>query len=57
MSRFLLIASLFLCVGGAFAQSAEKESAAVLEFGGAGARSLTEGQASFGPTVALEVTR
>lgn len=54
--RFVLIASLFLCAGNAFAQSAEKESAAVLELGGAGARSLTEGQSSFGPTVAVEVT-
>jgi hypothetical protein len=54
--RFVLIASLFLCAGNTLAQSAEKESAAVLELGGAGARSLTEGQSSFGPTVAVEVT-
>jgi hypothetical protein len=55
-SRFVLIASLFLCAGNAFGQSVEKESAVVLELGGAGSRSLTEGQSSFGPTVAVEVT-
>lgn len=38
------------------AQSVEKESAAVIEFGAAADRSLTEGQSSFGPTVAVEVT-
>lgn len=54
--RFMLIAALFFCAGNAYAQSAEKESAAVLELGGATERSLTEGQSSFGPTVALEVT-
>ena len=54
--RLLLIASLFLCAGNAFAQSVEKESAAVLELGGAADRSLTEGASSFGPTVAVEVT-
>ena len=50
------MASLFLCAGDVFAQSAEKESAAVLELGGAGAWSLTEGQSSFGPAAAVEVT-
>jgi hypothetical protein len=54
--RFMLIAFLFLCAGNAFGQSVEKESTAVLELGGAGSRSLTEGQSSFGPTVAVEVT-
>src|SRR6202162_5052415 len=52
----MLIAFLFLCAGNAFGQSVEKESTAVLELGGAGSRSLTEGQSSFGPTVAVEVT-
>jgi hypothetical protein len=50
------MAVLFLCTRNTFAQSAEKESAAVLELGGSGERSLTEGQSSFGPTVAVEVT-
>ena len=54
--RFVLIASLFLCAGNAFGQSVEKESAAVLEIGGAAERSLGEGNSSFGPTVAMEVT-
>jgi hypothetical protein len=44
-----------LCCSQAFAQSGEKEIA-VLEVGPAASRSLTEGQSSFGPTVALEVT-
>src|ERR1700726_467441 len=52
----MLIAFLSLCAGNAFGQSVEKESTAVLELGGAGSRSLTEGQSSFGPTVAVEVT-
>jgi len=56
-----LIASLLLCSGHAFAQSAdqepaEKEPAAVLELGGAAAWSLKTGLSSFGPTVAVEVT-
>lgn len=38
------------------AQSVEKESAAVIELGAAADRSLTEGESSFGPTVAFEVT-
>jgi hypothetical protein len=45
-----------LCRGQSLAQSVEKEPAAVIELGGAANRSLTEGQSSFGPTVALEVT-
>jgi hypothetical protein len=40
----------------AYAQSVDKEPAAVIELGGAAGRSLTESQSSFGPTVALEVT-
>jgi hypothetical protein len=38
------------------AQSVEKEPAAVIELGAAADRSLTEGQSSFGPTIAVEVT-
>lgn len=54
--RFILIVSLLLWAGDVFAQSAEKESVAVVELGGAAERSLTEGNSSFGPTVAVEVT-
>jgi hypothetical protein len=45
-----------ICAGTSLAQSPEEEPAAVLELGGAAGRSLTEGQSSFGPTVAVEVT-
>jgi hypothetical protein len=57
-TKFVLLASLFLCCGNAFAQSedADKEPVAVLELGGAASRSLTEAESSFGPTVAVEVT-
>ncbi|MGA8429968.1 MAG: hypothetical protein WB729_09115 [Candidatus Sulfotelmatobacter sp.] len=50
--------SLLLCLslGNAFAQSADKEPVAVLEFGGAADWSVNEGGSSFGPTVAVEVT-
>jgi len=54
--RCLFIACLFLCAGSAFAQSAEKESAAVVELGGAGAWNVKDGGGSFGPTIAVEVT-
>jgi hypothetical protein len=52
----VVIGSLFLCSAFAFAQSAEKEPTAVVELGTAVNRSLTEGQSSIGPTVAVEVT-
>ncbi len=52
----MLIASLFLCLGNAFAQSVDKEPAAVVELGGAGGWSLKGGGPSAGPTVAAEVT-
>jgi hypothetical protein len=52
----LLIAFLSCCSDPSFAQSLEKEPAAVLEIGGAAGRSLAEAQSSFGPTVAVEVT-
>jgi hypothetical protein len=55
-SGFLLIASLLLWAGNVFAQSTEKEPIAVVELGAAAERSLTEGNSSFGPTVAVEVT-
>jgi len=60
----VLIAAFFLGAGHgsaqpdehAPAQSDEKEPAAVLELGGAGSWSLEDGNSSFGPTVAVEVT-
>ena len=52
----VLIAALFLCAGNAFAQSVEKEPAAVVELGGAAGWNLKDGGSSFGPTVAVEVT-
>jgi len=51
-----LIAALFLCLGNAFAQSIDKDPAAVIELGGATGSNLTGGESSFGPTVAVEVT-
>jgi hypothetical protein len=57
-TKFMLVASFFLCCANAFAQSVEvdKEPAAVLEIGAAASHSLTEGESSAGPTVAVEVT-
>jgi hypothetical protein len=55
-SGFIFIASSLLCAGNVFAQSAEKESVAVVELGAAAERSLTEGNSSFGPTAAVEFT-
>ncbi len=55
-TKSVLIAFLFLCCANAFAQSVEKEPAAVIEIGVAPDRSLNGGGGSFGPTVAVEVT-
>ena len=52
----LLVAFAFVCSGLQSAQSVEAEPAAVVELGAAAGRSLTDGQSSFGPTVAAEVT-
>lgn len=54
--RSLLIAFLCLSCGSAFSQSDERESAAIVELGGAASHGLTGEGASFGPTVAVEVT-
>ena len=54
--KILLIACVCLSLGNAFAQSSEKEPAAVVELGGSASHGLTGEGASFGPTVALEVT-
>ena len=55
-TKSVLMASLFLCSANAFAQSVDKEPAAILEIGAAPNRSLKGGGSSFGPTVAVEVT-
>jgi hypothetical protein len=52
----VLMAALFLCAGNAFAQSVDKEPAAVVELGGAAGWNVKDGGSSFGPTVAVEVT-
>ena len=54
--KSVLMACLFLCCANAYAQSVDKEPAAVLEIGAAPDRSITGGGWSFGPTVAVEVT-
>jgi len=53
-----LLAGLLLCCTSAFAQSPDNvpKEVAVVELGGAAERSLTEGNSSFGPTVAVEFT-
>jgi hypothetical protein len=51
-----LFLSAFLSAGNAFAQSSEKEPAAIVELGGSAFHGLTGAGASFGPTVAFEVT-
>ena len=51
-----LFLSAFFAAGNALAQSSEKEPAAIVELGGAADHGLTGEGASFGPTVALEVT-
>jgi hypothetical protein len=53
--KAVLISSLFLSTGSAFAQSVEKEPAAIVELGGA-ANFVKDGGSAFGPTVAVEVT-
>ena len=55
-TKFLLVASLCLGWGNTFAQSVEKEPAAVLELGGASAWNPGGGKSSFGPDIAVEVT-
>ena len=49
-------AFVFICAGRSLAQSVEQGPPAVIELGGAVARSFTEAQSSFGATIAVEVT-
>jgi hypothetical protein len=55
-SKPVLVAFLLLRAGHAFAQSVEKEPAAIVELGGAGNWNVKDGGSAFGPSVALEVT-
>jgi len=56
-ARWLLIASLFLCAGNAFGQSADADKeAAIVEIGAAGNWSVNNGGSSVGPNFAVEVT-
>jgi hypothetical protein len=50
------MACLCLSFGNAFAQSGEKEPAAIVELGGAANWNVKDGGSSFGPTAAVEVT-
>ncbi len=55
-TKLILIASLFLCAGNAYAQSVEKEPTAAVELGGAGSWNVKNGGSAFGPAAAVEVT-
>lgn len=55
-AKSLLLASLFLGSGNAFAQPANDESAVIVELGGAASWNLKDGGSSFGPDIAVEVT-
>ena len=46
----------FIFSGESYAQSTEREPFAIVELGGVASGNLTEGQSSFGPTVAVEAT-
>ncbi|HTS68675.1 MAG TPA: hypothetical protein VMO17_06795 [Terriglobia bacterium] len=56
MAKLVLTAAFLLWTANAWAQSGDKEPAAVLEVGAAPAVSLKGAGWSFGPTVAVEVT-
>jgi hypothetical protein len=55
-ARVVLIASLILASGNAFAQSADEDPAAIIEVGAAPSQSLTGGGTSLGPDFAVEFT-
>jgi hypothetical protein len=56
MTSFVLLSALILCSGAAFAQSDEKDPAAIIELGAAGSWNVKDGGSSFGPSFAVEVT-
>jgi hypothetical protein len=55
-TRVVLIASLILCSGSAFAQSGDKDPAAIIELGVAPNQSFTGGGTSVAPDFAVEFT-
>ena len=56
MNAALVFSALLLLSGPAFAQSAEKEPAAILELGAAASGNLNSGGTAGGPSLAVEVT-
>jgi hypothetical protein len=52
----LFAAAALFCGGAAFAQSVDKEPAAIVELGGAAGWNLKDGSSSFGSDVAVEIT-
>jgi len=55
-TKSVLLAFLFLCAENAFAQSVEKEPAAIVELGAAASWNIKDGSSAFGPNAAVEVT-
>jgi hypothetical protein len=59
-AKLVLVASVLLTCGNAYAQSpakdSEKEPVAIVEIGGAASLSVKDGGSSFGPNLAVEVT-
>lgn len=55
-AKRVLIPLFFLCAGEVFAQSVDKEPAAIVELGGAAQWNVKDGGSSFGPSAAVEVT-
>jgi hypothetical protein len=51
-----LVSLVFICSRQSVGQSYEKEPKVVVEVGGSANRSITDGQSSFGPTIAVELT-
>ena len=55
-AKAIALSAFILGFGRACAQSADKEPVAIIEVGGAGGWSITDGSSSFGPGAAVEVT-
>lgn len=55
-TKFVLLITLLFCSRNAFAQSADKEPAAIIELGGATSVDVKDATPGAGPTLALEVT-
>jgi hypothetical protein len=54
--KLAFVAALLVCSEEAVAQTVDKEPAAIIEFGGAGAWTFTDARSSFGPAAAVEFT-